>query len=106
MVGPVHRQDRVLRHPPPALEELLQLGLRIARQRIGAFEQRLEQPLQHLQRPLHAAAQVHGGDHGFQSVGEPSRVFPPAAALFAAPEQEQLAEAELPGDDGQRFLAH
>ena len=84
VVGPVHRQDRVLRHPPPALEELLQLGFRIARQRIGAFEQRLEQPLQHLQRPFHAAAQVHRGDHGLKRISQQCRLFPASGFFFTA----------------------
>src|SRR5262249_4807794 len=81
-------------------------GLRVARETVGALVERRQQPVDHVQRPLHPAAQIDRSDHRFQRVGEPAGVLPPSASLLSPAEQQQLAEAELPRDQRQRLLAH
>src|SRR2546428_12924954 len=101
VVGAGPREHLVMRRAPAALEQLLQLGLRIARQ--GALvEERRQQALHRLLRPLEAAGKQHCPDHRPERIRETGRVLPAAPPLLAPPEQEEPTEAELAGDDRQR----
>src|SRR5207302_1257207 len=86
VIGTAHRQHLVLRRAPPALQELLQLGLRIVAQRLGLLEERQEHALDRFPGALHAAGEEDGGDDRFERVGQPPRALPTARALPAAAE--------------------
>ncbi|EAU64338.1 hypothetical protein STIAU_6519 [Stigmatella aurantiaca DW4/3-1] len=93
-------------HLEPRLRVLLELRLVVqAAAPLGHAVQGLGEVLvhQHHHR-LHPRPQEHRAHDGLQGIGQQGVLLPPARHLLAAPQQEQLPQAQPPGDARQPFL--
>ena len=105
VIGPLLLHHRVAHVQPAARGPLLQPRLEVVQAGLARRGDALaEQPLDHGERRVEAAVEVDGGDERLAGVGEHRGLAPPARLLFAAAEEEPLAEAELAGDLGQAEL--